>query len=68
MTIPAYILNSTQICISFFMCLGIVTNTSALVFLFRRDRNSMFHRLLKILAISDLAVDICCGMLWGMPR
>ena len=59
---------TTQICITFFMCLGVVTNSGALVFLFCKSRSSMFHRLLKILAISDLVVDICCGILWGMPR
>ena len=59
----------THICIMIFMCLGVLINGCAIIFLFRSGvKKTMFHRLLKILTISDLLVDIFCGVLWGLPR
>ena len=58
----------TRISITGFMGLGVLINGSALVFLLFKNSKTMFHRLLKILAISDLIVDISCGILWGVPQ
>jgi hypothetical protein len=57
----------THISILIFMVAGILINGGAIVFLFKRNSNTMFHKLLKILAISDLVVDLTCGILWGIP-
>ena len=54
--------------IIFLAVFGIVVNVASLVILMGKRRNTLFHNLLKILALYDLVVVIGCALLYSMAN
>ena len=52
-----------------FVCalLGVVINVCSILLLFLKNRPSLFHHLLKILAVFDTLVVVCCAISYGVP-
>lgn len=49
-------------------CAGVVVNLAALSILMFKKRHSIFHNLLKVLAVYDLLVCCGCALLYGFPN
>jgi hypothetical protein len=47
--------------------LGVLINACSVVLLFLKQRPSLFHQLLKILAACDIIVVVCCAISYGLP-
>lgn len=48
--------------------IGVVINLAAIVIIRRKKNRFMFHDLLSILTIGDVAVVICCALLFALPN
>ena len=50
-----------------FAFLGLLINLGSIALLFHKNRPSLFHHLLKILAVVDCLVLVCCLVSYGIP-